>query len=100
MFVTVTYLQPISMSMSVSSQDQPFQLFSCRWAWCRLTFSDNVALVHHVLHDHARRAIPVRRRDITMIKRMEEGKGELMVDINSYTSRESISQKSGTNPSF
>jgi hypothetical protein len=92
--------------MSVSSQDQPFQLFSCRWAWCRLTFSDNVGLVHHVLHDHVRHAIPVRRRDISMIKRVEEGKGEsfkvseLMVDIYSSTSRESISQKSGTNPSF
>lgn len=89
------------MSMSVSSQDQPFQPFSCRWAWCRLTFSDNAGLVHHVLHDHLRRAIPVRRRDISMIKRAEEGKGEsfkiseLMVDMYSYTSRESISHKPG-----
>ena len=91
--------------MSVSSQNQPFQLFSCKWAWCRLTFSDNAGLVRHVLHDHVRRATPVRRRDISMIKRAEEGKGEsfkiseLMVDMHSYTSRESISQKQG-NSSF
>jgi hypothetical protein len=93
------------MSMSVSNLDQPFQLFSCKWAWCRLTFPDNPGLVHHVLHDHVRRAIPVRRRDISMIKRAEEGKGEsfkiseLMVDVYSYTSRDSISHKSG-NPPF
>ena len=98
-------LKVISMSMPVSSQDQPFQLFSCRWAWCRLTFSDNAGLVHHVLHDHVRRAIPVRRRDISTIKRAEEGKGEsfkmseLMVDMYSCTSRESISHKPG-NPSI
>ena len=92
--------------MSVSSQDQPFQLFNCKWAWCRLTFSDNAGLVRHVLNDHVRCAIPVRRRDISMIKRAEEGKGEsfkiseLMVDMYSYTSRESISHKPGTNSSF
>ena len=83
------------------SMDQPFQLFSCKWAWCRLTFPDNAGLIQHVVHDHVRRAIPVRRRDISMIKRAEEGKGEsfkiseLMVDMYSYTSRESFSHKSG-----
>ena len=86
--------------------EQPFQLFSCKWAWCRLTFPDNTRLIQHVVHDHVRRAIPVRRRDISMIKRAEEGKGEsfkiseLMVDMYSYTSLESISHKPGTNPSF
>ena len=88
--------------MPVSNQGE----FSCRWAWCRLTFPDNVGLNEHVVHDHVRRAIPVRRRDISMIKRAEEGKGEsfkiseLMVDMYSYTTRESISHKPGTNPTF
>ncbi|KAF8812244.1 hypothetical protein BYT27DRAFT_7207677 [Phlegmacium glaucopus] len=83
--------------MSVSSQDQSSQLFSCKWAWCRSTFSNNAGLVHHVVHDHVHRAIPVRRRDIPMIRRAEEGKGEslkiseLMVDIYSYST---ISHKS------
>ena len=90
--------------MSISSQDQSVQLFSCKWAWCRSTFSKNAGLVHHVVHDHVHRAIPVRRRDISMIRRAEEGKGEslkiseLMVDMYSYSSRESISYKSGINP--
>lgn len=94
------------MSMSVSNQDQSFKLFSCRWAWCRSSFSNNAQLVHHVVHDHVRCTIPVRRRDISMIKRAEEGRGEslkiseLMVDMYSYTSRESSSHKPGTNPSF
>ena len=88
--------------MSVSSQDHSFQLFNCKWAWCRSTFSNNAELAHHVIHDHVRRAIPVRRRDISMIQRAEEGKGEslriseLMVDMYSYSSRESVSHKPGT----
>ena len=92
--------------MRVSSQDQSFQLLSCGWAWCRCTFSDNAALVHHVVHDHVFRAIPVRRRDISMIKRAEEGKGEslkiseLMGDMYPYSSRESISHRSGTHFPF
>jgi hypothetical protein len=79
--------------MSVS-QDE----FSCRWAWCRQTFPDNVGLNEHVVSDHVRRAIPVRRRDISMIKRAEEGKGEsfkISELMYSYTSRESISHKPG-----
>ena len=43
----------------------------CRWAWCRLTFPDGDALLNHV-----RQATPVRRRDIPLLTRTEEGLGE------------------------
>jgi hypothetical protein len=51
-------------------------IHGCRWAWCRLTFSTNKELVQHVIYEHVRRAIPVMRRDIPMLRRAEEGFGE------------------------
>ncbi|KAF9481810.1 hypothetical protein BDN70DRAFT_802642, partial [Pholiota conissans] len=63
---------PLSSSFQASSG----HVYSCKWAWCRLTFSDNALLVQHVIHEHARRSIPVRRRDIAIVRRIEEGSGD------------------------
>ena len=85
------------MSVLSPSQDQSFH--NCRWAWCHSTFSNNAGLVHHVIQEHVLRAIPVKRRDICMIRRAEEGKGEsleLMIDMYSYSSGQSSCHKSGT----
>ena len=51
-------------------------LYGCRWAWCRLSFADDDALRNHVVFEHVRRAIPVRRKDISMLTRAEEGLGD------------------------
>lgn len=56
--------------------DDPPQVHCCKWSWCRLNFSDCDALVHHVVFEHVRRASPVRRKDIALLKRTEEGLGE------------------------
>ncbi|KAF8897695.1 hypothetical protein BD779DRAFT_1796320 [Infundibulicybe gibba] len=48
----------------------------CRWAWCRLSFADNAALIRHVIEDHVRNARSVPRKDIPVIRRAEEGIGE------------------------
>lgn len=71
-----SFPQFTSQSLGLPSQGSSGHIFSCKWAWCRSTFSDNAALVHHVIHDHARRSIPIRRRDIAMIRRAEEGSGD------------------------
>lgn len=60
------------MSISVSSP----RLHPCRWEWCRLTFPTNALLINHVLVEHVRKAQPVRRKDLPMLRRVEEGSGE------------------------
>lgn len=55
---------------------RPTHIHSCRWDWCRLTFSSNVLLVHHVVHEHVHKAQPVRRHDVPLLRRAEEGLGE------------------------
>ncbi|KAF8076562.1 hypothetical protein FPV67DRAFT_1471953 [Lyophyllum atratum] len=57
------------------SQNHP-EIHSCRWSWCRLTFDTNAGLEHHVIHDHVLTAVPVRRDDIAIYRRVEEGIGE------------------------
>ncbi|PPQ77732.1 hypothetical protein CVT25_011167 [Psilocybe cyanescens] len=57
------------------SQDS-FHIYGCKWAWCRSMYSNNEELTQHVILEHARRAIPVRRRDIPLIRRAEDGTGE------------------------
>ena len=53
----------------------PPKLHSCRWGWCCLNFDSNSDLVHHVVYDHVINSIPVRRRDVHMLRRAEEGIG-------------------------
>jgi hypothetical protein len=70
--------QPMQLSPSTSPKSplNPQPYFSCRWDWCRLTFPTNALLVDHVIHEHVRSAQPVRRRDLPMLRRVEEGVGE------------------------
>ncbi|GLB33969.1 putative serine esterase (DUF676) [Lyophyllum shimeji] len=63
-------------SSSLSHSRAIPQSHPCRWAWCRLTFDTNPMLVHHVIHDHVRSAVPVRRDEIAIYQRVEEGIGE------------------------
>jgi len=69
-----------SQQMDISSQSlgstSHIRIYGCKWAWCRSVFEDHPSLVRHVIYDHARRSTPVRRRDISLIRRAEEGSGE------------------------
>jgi hypothetical protein len=38
----------------------------------------NSELVHHVIHEHVRQSVPVRRCDIPILRKAEEGVGESM----------------------
>ena len=48
-------------------------LKTCRWDWCREMFIYHEELVQHVLVDHIATAKPVKRKDIQMVKRTEQG---------------------------
>uniref|UniRef100_A0A8H8CJV3 C2H2-type domain-containing protein n=1 Tax=Psilocybe cubensis TaxID=181762 RepID=A0A8H8CJV3_PSICU len=61
---------------SKTFSDGSYEIVVCKWGWCRSTFSNGAELAHHVIHQHARCAIPVRRRDLSLIRRAEEGIGE------------------------
>ncbi|TFK50891.1 hypothetical protein OE88DRAFT_1660028 [Heliocybe sulcata] len=71
-------------------QDSP-PSFSCRWDWCRATFSSNKSLVDHVVDDHIKTAEPVKRRDVSLIRRAEEGQSgitdSLLVNSEKATSQ-------------
>lgn len=54
-------------------------LSACRWTWCRRNFISKAELDHHVIHDHIQTAVPVRRKDLAMLKRADEGVGESLV---------------------
>lgn len=77
------------------SVDDPAMVYNCKWSWCRLSFSDCNALTHHVIFEHVRRATPVRRRDILMLRRTEEGLGEsIKLSDIMHDPSSSLSQKS------
>ncbi|KJA29856.1 hypothetical protein HYPSUDRAFT_31864 [Hypholoma sublateritium FD-334 SS-4] len=65
-----------SSSLSSSYMSLGIHTLGCRWAWCRATFSNGEDLTQHVVHEHARKSVPMRRRDIAVIRRIEEGSGE------------------------
>ena len=66
-----------SRSNSSSSMDLPRRRFHpCRWDWCRSTFPTNAQLINHVLFEHVRNAKPVSRKDVSMLRRVEEGSGD------------------------
>jgi len=81
--------------MDSQSIDNRARVYGCKWEWCRLSFLDQAALNEHVVLEHVRRAIPVRRRDIPIMRRVEEGAGEslkisdLMVGLSSAESQDS-----------
>jgi hypothetical protein len=51
-------------------------LHSCNWGWCRLNFDSRNELVNHVVHEHVKNAVPVRRCEVEIYRRVEEGIGE------------------------
>jgi hypothetical protein len=67
--------QPIQV-LPTSPSTSPAHIHNCRWDWCRLTFPTNALLIDHVIHTHVRKAEPVRRRDLPMLMRTEEGLGD------------------------
>jgi hypothetical protein len=64
-----------SAALGPQRHGQP-RIHGCRWAWCRLIFSTNPELVHHVIHEHVQKAVPVKRKDLPILRRAEEGLGE------------------------
>ncbi|KAH9053939.1 hypothetical protein EDB87DRAFT_1648798 [Lactarius vividus] len=48
-------------------------LHSCHWDWCRFTTVQHNDLVQHVMKAHVDMAEPVRRKDISLIRQVEEG---------------------------
>lgn len=66
------------------------RIFPCRWDWCSDTFSTNSLLIDHVIQEHVRKAVPVRRRDLNMLRRTEDGEGMssiLTLEMNAQTSK-------------
>lgn len=58
-----------------SGPSKPSQtiMHSCHWDWCRFTTQLHDDLVQHVMKVHVDAAEPVRRRDISRIRQVEEG---------------------------
>lgn len=54
--------------------------YCCRWRWCSRFFEFSELLNAHVVEEHVRVAIAVRRRDIATLLRVEEGVGETLSD--------------------
>ncbi|KZT22438.1 hypothetical protein NEOLEDRAFT_1149978 [Neolentinus lepideus HHB14362 ss-1] len=63
--------------------------FACRWDWCRATFSSNKSLVDHVTEDHIKTAKPVKRRELPLIQRAEEGTSGLTDSLLGSTGQSS-----------
>ena len=79
----------------MSDDPEVVRVYGCRWAWCRLNFADNDTLWNHVVFEHVRRAIPVRRKEILMLRRTEEGLGDsLKISDIMRDPSSSLSQKS------
>lgn len=52
---------------------RPVEIHGCRWAWCRQFFPSSSALAGHVISVHLPAAQPVRRSELPMMRRVEEG---------------------------
>jgi hypothetical protein len=48
-------------------------LHSCRWDWCRFTTVLHGDFVEHVISTHIDKAEPVKRADISLIRKVEQG---------------------------
>ncbi|KIL00046.1 hypothetical protein PAXRUDRAFT_822066 [Paxillus rubicundulus Ve08.2h10] len=46
-------------------------VISCRWDWCRSTFSDLDALETHVKHTHIWPMKPMSKADIVLLRRLD-----------------------------
>lgn len=85
------------------SQDSSVRTYPCRWHWCIESFSDNAALVGHVLKEHVHKAKPIKRLDIPLFRRAEEGSGEsykVPYLLHSQTSPASPRKSPGRSPRF
>ncbi|TFK22336.1 hypothetical protein FA15DRAFT_671629 [Coprinopsis marcescibilis] len=68
------------MFSNTEDQESP-QLFSCRWGWCPHSFANDSDLTHHVIAEHVRKAKPVRRGELPLILRAEQGLGESLPSL-------------------
>ncbi|KAF9057948.1 hypothetical protein BJ165DRAFT_1521282 [Panaeolus papilionaceus] len=53
-------------------------MYGCRWNWCRQNFSCPSELKEHVITQHVNLTIPVRKRDLALLRRAHEGIGETL----------------------
>jgi hypothetical protein len=78
--VLTTTIETISQSNETSTSGGTsngyMQSYSCRWLWCRLVFTALDELSAHVVGDHIGPAEPMKRRDVILMRRVEEGAGE------------------------
>ena len=51
----------------------PVQLWSCKWAWCRETLTAKDDLLRHILITHVATAEKVKKKDVPLILRAEQG---------------------------
>ena len=72
----------VSVCLSILSRDagpsNPLEttmtsLHSCHWNWCRFTTVEHNDLVQHVVKVHLDTAELVKRKDISLIRQVEEG---------------------------
>jgi hypothetical protein len=59
-------VKPVSSIMATT-------LSTCRWNWCTRSFPDHNGLVAHVEEDHIAKADPVKRKDVSLLQRVEDG---------------------------
>lgn len=45
----------------------------CQWEWCRSNFASQDALVEHVMQVHIVAAVPIKRKNLPLERRAEEG---------------------------
>ncbi|KAF5321806.1 hypothetical protein D9619_000638 [Psilocybe cf. subviscida] len=57
---------------SESSEEGCILAHPCRWGWCREILPTKDALIAHLL-EHTKHVIPVRRKDVALLRRIEEG---------------------------
>jgi hypothetical protein len=50
-------------------------LHSCRWDWCRFTTVLHDDFVQHVISTHIEKAEPVKKADVGLIRKVEQGAG-------------------------
>ena len=56
----------------------------CRWGWCTATFESQVQLAKHVLNEHVAHAKPIKRKEIRMEVRAQDGTSVDGAPILSY----------------
>ena len=65
--MAMTTMSPTSMH-----EDSNF-LSVCRWQWCSESFESPDRLADHVLKEHIEKAKPMKRRDVDVHRRAQDG---------------------------